>query len=94
MKKKVDKIKGPDHPTSQLLPTNKNRIEAVWRMQENKEEMCARVVCERVVGGSDVRERDVSGRVGWGRRECARVVCEKVVGERAVCVCERVVCCL
>ena len=49
--------------------------------------MCARVVCERVVGGSDVRERDVSGRVGWGRRECARVVCEKVVGERALCVC-------
>ena len=54
--------------------------------------MCARVVCERVVGGSDVRERDVAGRVGWGRRECARVVCEKVVGERALCVCERVVC--
>ena len=48
--------------------------------------MCARVVCERVVGGSDVRERDVSGRVGWGRRECARVVCEKL-WVRKLCVC-------
>ena len=85
--KKVDKIKGPDHPTSQLLPTNTNRDWSGMECRKNKEEMCARVVCERVVGGSDVRERDISGRVGWGRRECARVVCEKVVGERAVCVC-------
>ena len=44
--------------------------------------VCARLVCERVVGNRAVCESVVSKGVAWGSGLCARAVCERGVRAR------------
>ena len=71
------KIKGPDNPTCQLLPTSsKRKVKMAWGKQEREKRWC-RIGVEQVVCGR------VSVSTLCGDKLCVRCVCV------CVCVCVR-----